>query len=84
MKNVFVLSALTIVGIQAQSEPPVGPVGAAKGGAKGGNAGIMSALGALYGEKGVPLGPAPAGCSAYEVILGPLYHCIVLRYMSNF
>jgi hypothetical protein len=78
MKSFIVLSALAIVGIQAQG--PGGTKGGgsaggtkgagAKGGAKGGNAGIMSSLGAKYGEKGVPFGPAPTGCSAYEVLFG--------------
>ena len=75
MKSAVILSALVIVGIQAQGEAPGGAFGGAKGakggkGGKGGNSGIMSALGSIYGEKGVPFGPAPKGCSAYEVIFG--------------
>jgi hypothetical protein len=77
MKSVIVLSALAIVGIQAQGlggGSAGGTKGAgAKGGAKGGNAGIMSSLGAKYGEKGVPFGPAPTGCSAYEVLFGSFF-----------
>jgi cutinase len=77
MKCAIVLSALAIVGVHAQGEPKGAPKGGTNGGAKGGagakggsgNAGIMSALGSLFGENGVPLGPAPKGCSAYEVII---------------
>jgi len=68
MKSAIVLSALTIVGIEAQGSPPKDPAAAAAAGAKGGNSGIMSALGQLYGKDGVPFGPAPKGCSAYEVL----------------
>jgi len=53
-----VLSALAFVGIQAQGDAPSGaasppPSTDAKGGAFG---------------KGVPFGPAPTGCSAFEVL----------------
>jgi len=78
MKTAIILSALATVGINAQGEapkagPPSGgaPKGGsgAKGGSSGGNSGIMSLLGGLYGENGVPFGPAPKGCSTYEVII---------------
>jgi hypothetical protein len=68
MKTVIVLSAVVILGIQAQTGGKTS--GAKAGGAKGGNSGIMSALGSIYGEKGVPYGPAPKGCSTYEVLFG--------------
>jgi hypothetical protein len=76
MKTTIILSALAIAGVQAQGQAPGGAKGppkgkgGAKGGAKGGNSGIMGALGKLYGTNGVPLGPAPKGCAAYEVIVG--------------
>ena len=84
MKTAFVLSAFAIAGIYAQDEapgaakgpPPKGPSkDGGKGGAKGGNSGIMSALGSMYNENGVPLGPAPKGCSTYEVIIGLFVYC---------
>jgi hypothetical protein len=73
MKNIFIFSAIAFVGTQAQAPPATTPApkGPPKSGA-GGNAGVMSALGQLYGEKGVPYGPAPKGCSLYEVIFGML------------
>jgi hypothetical protein len=72
MKTTIIISALAIAGIQAQGQAPGGAKGPpkGKGGAKGGNSGIMSALGQLYGKNGVPLGPAPKGCAAHEVIVG--------------
>jgi hypothetical protein len=72
MKTAIILSALAISGIQAQGQAPSGAKGPpkGKGGAKGGNSGIMGALGQLYGKNGVPLGPAPKGCAAHEVIVG--------------
>jgi hypothetical protein len=79
MKSAIVLSALAIIGIQAQGGPPKDPGAAAAAGAKGGNAGIMGALGQLYGKDGVPLGPAPKGCSAYEVMYGSFSHGITIE-----
>jgi len=82
MKTIIILSTLAIIGINAQGEAPKGPpgggppkggAGAPKGGGgKGGttgNSGIMSLLGGLFSENGVPFGPAPKGCSTYEVII---------------
>jgi hypothetical protein len=67
MKTTIVLSALAISGVLAQG----GAKGPAKG--KGGNSGIMGILGQLYGKNGVPLGPAPKGCAAHEVMVGSYF-----------
>jgi hypothetical protein len=99
MKTTIILSALAIVGINAQGEAPkAGPPGggapkggapkggAPKGGAKGGsggNSGIMSMLGSIYGENGVPFGPAPKGCSTYEVIIGSFSQYFNIESISN-
>jgi len=71
MKNGIIISAFAFIGVGAQDSPlPKATAPSPKGGAKdGGNAGVMSALGKMYGEKGVPFGPAPKGCSLYEVII---------------
>jgi len=88
MKTTIVLSAFAIAGIQAQAPgggkgAPAGGAGGAGGkggapGASGGNSGIMSALGGLYGKDGVPLGPAPKGCAAFEVMFGALFQYITM------
>jgi hypothetical protein len=94
MKTIIILSALAIIGINAQGEAPkAGPPGggapkggAPKGGAKGGsggNSGIMSMLGSIYGENGVPFGPAPKGCATYEVIIGSFSHYFNIEWIPN-
>jgi len=67
MKGFVVLSALVIVGIQAQGDPKA--ANGAKGpGFSGINGDIMKALEKQY-KNGVPLGPAPSGCAALEVMI---------------
>jgi hypothetical protein len=104
MKSAIFLSALAIVGVQAQDAPqgppkgvgeapngagglPKGAGGAAKG--AGGSTGtfeastflggilaagslqsVLSGLSAISSDGKVPLGPAPKGCSTYEVLIG--------------
>jgi hypothetical protein len=91
MKSAIIVSALAIAGIQAQGEglggakgPPKGEgKGGAKGGSQGGNSGIMSALGSLFGENGVPYGPAPKGCAAHEVIIGSFFQWLTMKWISK-
>jgi len=102
MKTAIVLSAIAIVGIQAQGKGQAGPPGGGggppsggsggpkgKGGSKGGGGassnfdigsflggvvgagnlgGVLSGLSAITSQGSVPMGPAPKGCSAYEVM----------------
>jgi len=58
MKTATVLSALAATAVHAQKSGVGGK----------GNTDIMGSLGQIYGDKGVPLGPAPKGCAAYEVM----------------
>jgi hypothetical protein len=78
MKSAIILSTIAFMGIQAQGDLPKGGAKGAKG-AKGGNSDIMSALGSKYQEKGVPLGPAPTGCSAFEVLFGTFSNVMTIK-----